>query len=246
MGSIFGGKSPSIPAPPDPLAIGRQQAQFNRVNQSTPFGELKFSGPDRNNARIVLTPAQQRAVNLAVESAGVVPDALSSEQVAGDIFQSFQNRIAPEFGRRRDALQERLVQQGIPATGADLANAAVSELDVLGNQENDAMIQAFLQSQGIGAQQRLADIQGSNAIQGQLNQNAQLFGGGPLLGQQPAPLDLLGAYRLQQNQQLANAQLERQSQGSKNNLFGRLGSAAIGFGLGGPAGAAATTSLTGM
>lgn len=229
MGSVFDkGDTPSLPPAPDPMLVGRQQAQLNRVNQSTPFGSLQFTGPDRNNARIVLSPAQQRAVDLALNQAGQAPNALSSDQVAGNVFQSFQNRIAPEFQQRRDVLQNQLTQRGIPAVGADLAPGAVSELDILGRQENDALTQAFLQSQGIGAQQRLADIQGTNAIQGQLNQNAQLFGGGAFLGQQPAPVDLTGAFALQQNQQLANAQLQRQQSGSKNNLFGRLGSAAIG------------------
>lgn len=46
----------SSPSPPSPQQSAQAQAQANRINQITPFGNLTFSGPDRNTATTTLSP----------------------------------------------------------------------------------------------------------------------------------------------------------------------------------------------
>lgn len=52
-------KSPSPPPAPDPSAIARADAEFNRIDQFTPTGSLTFSGPNRNQATFELSPEMQ-------------------------------------------------------------------------------------------------------------------------------------------------------------------------------------------
>lgn len=60
----MGSKSqPTPPPPPDPREIARTEAEFNRINQVTPFGSLTFSGPDRNTANLNLSPELEQLFN---------------------------------------------------------------------------------------------------------------------------------------------------------------------------------------
>lgn len=55
----MGGKSPDPPPVPDPFDVAQADAQANRINQFTPFGNLIFSGPFRNNAQLTFSPLIQ-------------------------------------------------------------------------------------------------------------------------------------------------------------------------------------------
>jgi len=50
------------------MEIARADAQINRINQFTPFGNLIFSGPNRNTATLSLTPELQANTDLRLES----------------------------------------------------------------------------------------------------------------------------------------------------------------------------------
>ena len=56
-------RQPDPPPAPDPQAIAQADAEFNRINQFTPFGNLIFSGPNRNTATLSFTPQMQELFN---------------------------------------------------------------------------------------------------------------------------------------------------------------------------------------
>jgi hypothetical protein len=52
--------SPKPPKSVDPYEVAQADAEFNRINQVTPYGNLTFSGPNRNTATLNLTPEIQQ------------------------------------------------------------------------------------------------------------------------------------------------------------------------------------------
>lgn len=56
-------RQPAPPPAPDPFEIARAEAQFNRLDQFTPFGSLTFSGPNRNVANLTLSPELQQLLS---------------------------------------------------------------------------------------------------------------------------------------------------------------------------------------
>jgi hypothetical protein len=60
--------SPSPPPAPDPREIARTDAEFNRINQITPYGSLTFSGPNRNIATLELTPQMRGLLDQQLQS----------------------------------------------------------------------------------------------------------------------------------------------------------------------------------
>lgn len=56
-------KQPKPPPPPDPRQIAQTDVEFNRLDQYTPFGNLTFSGPNRNVANLSLSPELQQIFN---------------------------------------------------------------------------------------------------------------------------------------------------------------------------------------
>lgn len=53
-------RQPKPPPAPDPRQIAQTEAEFNRLDQYTPFGSLTFSGPNRNQANLSLSPELQQ------------------------------------------------------------------------------------------------------------------------------------------------------------------------------------------
>lgn len=51
--------TPKSPKPVDPAAVAQADAEYNRINQVTPYGNLTFSGPNRNTATLSLSPEMQ-------------------------------------------------------------------------------------------------------------------------------------------------------------------------------------------
>lgn len=48
----------TVPAP-DPSEVAAADARYNRIDQRTPYGDLTYSGPDRNIATLSLSPEMQ-------------------------------------------------------------------------------------------------------------------------------------------------------------------------------------------
>lgn len=60
--------SPDPPPAPDPREIAQTEAEFNRINQYTPYGSLEFSGPNRTNATLNLNPEIQALFDQQIQS----------------------------------------------------------------------------------------------------------------------------------------------------------------------------------
>lgn len=67
----MGKKDPAVVEQPDPFEIARADADFNRIDQITPYGNLTYSGPNRNTATLSLSPELQRVFDqrMGVDSA---------------------------------------------------------------------------------------------------------------------------------------------------------------------------------
>lgn len=59
---------PTPPPAPDPRQIAQTDAEFNRIDQFTPFGSLTYGGPNRNQATMTLSPELQNLFNLQTQS----------------------------------------------------------------------------------------------------------------------------------------------------------------------------------
>lgn len=239
-----------LPEAPDPEQLIRRQASVNRVNQITPFGNVSFTGPDRSTLEFNLPPELQalfqtqagaganvvgRGAQL-LDRTGFSPISTPNvDQITKSIYDLGASRLRPEFDTRRTNLQNDLTNAGHPATGTDLAPGAVSELDVLGRQENDAFGNLALSS-AIAAPQYQGQLIGNQVAQ----QNANIMGPLALMGGSPinvpqfnfqgaTPVDVNGAYGLNLNTQMQNAQVAQQN---RSDLFGGLfdlGTAAMSF-----------------
>jgi hypothetical protein len=52
--------APKPPPPPDPREIAQTDAEYNRIDQYTPYGSFTYSGPNRNVATLNLSPEVQQ------------------------------------------------------------------------------------------------------------------------------------------------------------------------------------------
>lgn len=101
----MGGKrQPAPPPAPNPYEIARADAEFNRIDQNTPFGSLSFSGPNRNQANLTLSPELQQ---------------LFSGQVGTDIgLSQLGQQALPGIGQ---LISNPLSTQGLP--GLNIPNS---------------------------------------------------------------------------------------------------------------------------
>ena len=148
------GPAPSAPAAPDyagaasqtaagNLAAARQATAANRVNQITPYGELRYSitgedpyGNPTWTAYQTLNPQQQKLLDLQNQASiglgelsgqglGYVKEMIaqpfSTASLAGmpiNAGEQYQDamlrRLAPTLEQQRETLETRLINQGIP------------------------------------------------------------------------------------------------------------------------------------
>jgi hypothetical protein len=248
---IFGGGgSTKIPKAPDPRELMRMQAQTNRINQTTPFGRLTFSGPDRNNLSMTMSPALQaqfaaqnrlgrRALNRAdtalqrTSTAPITPQ--STEQVQRALFDMGASRAMPIFNQQEAQMRERLEASGNPAYGTALSPGSVSEMDLFNRGRNQFLSDLALNSQ-IQATAQRGQLLGQDigARQANMGTIQALAGLGPQSYPQlsnfygPAAVDVMAPYNLQQQQGIAQSNINQQgNQGFMGGLFD-LGAAAIG------------------
>ena len=74
------GKGSTRVEAPNPIEVAQADARFNRIDQFTPFGNLTFSGPDRNRANLQLNPAVQDLENRRLLSDRLLLDTALSRQ----------------------------------------------------------------------------------------------------------------------------------------------------------------------
>lgn len=247
---IFGGgDKPKLPDPVDPRELIDKQAQVNRLDQFTPFGSVTYSGPSRNQLNYTLSPRLQALLATQTgnaETAGgragaflgaaspvTLPD---TNALAGSAYDFGMSRLQPQLDRRRKALTDALEQSGNPSYGVDLAPGAVSELQLLGQQENDlygslatqsALLAPQLQQLLVGNQ---ATALGANAGAGLSFSQAGLDMI-PGLGDfyPPGSIDVTGAYGTAGNINSSRRQLYNQEAGDVFGGVVDLASAALPF-----------------
>jgi hypothetical protein len=180
------GKSASAPPPPDYSAAAKETASgnidaarvataANRVNQVTPYGELKYSisgadpyGNPTWTATQSLSPVQQQLLDyqnqsslglgqLAGKGLGYVENMLDTpfdtSQLPTTGFnpsQSYQDaymqRLAPQIQQGREALNVDLANRGIPIGTEAYKRAMASQ----SQRENDLLLGATTQGFGVG------------------------------------------------------------------------------------------------
>lgn len=100
----------------NPYEVARADAQFNRIDQYTPFGQLTFDGPDNAVANLRLSRPMQEIFNREVRSDRQLLDlALGRqqgfEQGLPDLTESLSfSRDDPEFSR--DAVEDAYFSRG--------------------------------------------------------------------------------------------------------------------------------------
>ena len=188
--------------PPDPLDVARTDAEFNRIDQFTPTGNLTFSdrpgGQGTNNvATLTLPPEIQRLFDSQTQSdQGLLNLALGRQQGfegglpdltqgldtgAGEVKDAFFDQgsdlLNRQFDRDEDRLRGSLANRGLTGTSAELGEAAGTELGVFGERKNQAFSNLANESvqRGIGTQLTQANITQSNRAT-QFNELASLLG----------------------------------------------------------------------
>lgn len=269
MTSLFGGGRRPDAIDPQALIAAQQGAnrqaaedfaRFSQIGQSTPFGDVFFTGeigsPERTQ-NITLSPTGQRQFDLQSAIAegllgqgqgmvGALPGAFEGfgdvgvrENVEQAFFDRARDLMEPDFTEQMDRTEARLA-----VTGAS-PEARERELGRLerGRQQalTDAANQAVLTG-GVEQDRMINNLIRERSIP--FNELAAVLQGTPALNMPQAlpvqsqgisPADAIGANQLQQNQQLAafNAGNQRGAAGM-GGLF-QLGAAALNplFGRGG-------------
>jgi len=184
------GPAPSAPDAPDyagaaqqtaagNLAAARQATAANRVNQITPYGELRYSitgedpyGNPTWTAYQTLNPQQQRLLDLQNQASiglgelsgqglGYVKNmiaqpfntaGLSQMPInAGEQYQeAMLRRLEPTLQNQREALETKLINQGIPLNSEAYNRAMLQQQQ----RENDLLNSAITSGFGVGLQAR--------------------------------------------------------------------------------------------
>ncbi len=251
------------------LAAVRAQTAANRVNQSTPFGSVNYStsgkdsyGNDLWNADIKLSPEQQQILDqqnkLSIGLGGSMNNALDyiNQNLANPLDTSnlpaqqinpgqtvqdaIMSRLNPQFDRRQQQTDAQLANQGI-AQGTEAYRNAQTDL---GNQRNDAYINAALQGMNTGQQARQQALQEQMTLRNDpINTLSALRSGSQVQmpnfinpSQQGATqgVDYMGAGQAQFNSGLGASNAQNAAAGNfTSGLFGLGGSLLGGAGAAG-------------
>lgn len=248
-------KAPKLPTPPDPQKLIAQQAQVNRINQTTPFGNLTFSGPNRSDASLSLSPQFQALLD-AQAGFGTQATQAGSQflaanqftparpqdvtQIGQAMFDLGASRAMPFFNQQEAQLISQLENSGNPAVGAALSPGAVSERDLFNRSRNTFLSDLALNSvtqatgqRGQLLQQDLAANQGNAQLAALLGNSSPVQAPGLNQFFAPQGIDVTGAYNAQQQAAQANAQLQSQQRSSFLGGLFDLGAAGLGFATGG-------------
>ncbi len=238
--------SPSPPPAPDPTALAQQQAQFNRVDQFTPYGNLTYSGPNRNTATMSFSPDMQgihdarmgvsrELLANALMKAGNLPTTGLSRDYSADAahveqatFDRARGLLDPVFDLQQRRLEQQLFDQGLPMG----SEAHIGEMGRFNDRRDEAYLKAALDSVAAGRQEHSRlfgmDVTGRQA---ELNELAAVLSGQQVqpanLGNffAPAPVDVVGPAQMAYGGQMAGFNAAQQNRSDMmSGLFG-LGSA---------------------
>ena len=207
------------PAAPDPFALSREQARANRVDQITPFGSLRFRGPDRSKAVLKFTPEIAKQFRRQAQ---------------------LSNQVLSEALRREGRLARGKLPTEIDDSGFIQVPGSLDELRQFGADAEQAtfdrglaLLQPGLDDQERALRQRLADqglvetdeagarmLEQFGDRRGQLLENLALSS--VMAGQQEESRQLAALESLR-NQQIADALRDIQLQaGSRQTEFNEL------------------------
>ncbi len=138
----MGKKDPATVETPDPYDVARADARFNRIDQITPYGNLTYSGPDRNIATLSLGDELQNIFDQRLQ----VDDAMigsALDRLAG--FDPSQIDLS-QFGPiQSDAGLQQFDPStlGLPAIPTDLEGYRSNVEDALFNRADRLMAPVF-------------------------------------------------------------------------------------------------------
>lgn len=183
---------PSPPPAPNPLQIAQTEATVNRINQSTPFGSLTYSGPYNNNATLSLSPEMQQLYqsqignslglnNLAQSAMPGIQNLISNPLTTAGLpalpqydpyraqserafFDRSANLLNEQFGKQEDQLRQTLANQGLQ-TGS---NAYGTELGLFNQRRNEQFGNLANDAVLFGGQEASRQLQDQAAIRAQL------------------------------------------------------------------------------
>jgi hypothetical protein len=267
------GPAPSAPDAPDyagaaqqtaagNLAAARQATAANRVNQITPYGELRYSitgedpyGNPTWTAYQTLNPQQQRLLDLQNQASiglgelsgqglGYVKEmiaqpfntaSLAGMPInAGEQYQeAMLRRLEPTLQNQREALETKLVNQGIPLNSEAYNRAMMQQQQ----RENDLLNSAITSGFGVGLQarqrgfeelayQRNEPINTLNAVRSGAQVTGPQFVNSAQQATTSGP-DLLSAAQMGYNAQMGNFNAQQAAQSNLNQGLMGLGGAGI-------------------
>ncbi len=117
----------SAPDAPDPEASARAQARYNRIDQTTPWGSLTFSGENNSQANLELSPEVQQIV---------------------DQRQGISQEMLQNAGQRAGNLPNSNFDPDIPTVGGEAGSDSIGPLSDLG-QSTQAQEASFEQAMNL-------------------------------------------------------------------------------------------------
>ncbi len=196
-GGLVGGEmmdsGASAPSYPDPQELMRQQFRYNRINTTTPFGQINYEMPEDGgnaSASVELSPEQQAILNnqmaarqslsqqLASEVGGIdvggqldlsdMPEvnydrSAARQEAQNAVYDNAMSQMQPQWERQQDELYQTLADRGLPA-GSEAFNSAMSQFN---EDRNRSMQQAAYQSVQAGNQAASSELQNELAARQQ-------------------------------------------------------------------------------
>jgi len=200
--SVFGGGSDvSTPKPEDYMPLVEQQAQLNRVNQTTPFGKLRFTNKNGKwKAKQKFTPELQSLFTRQFD-----PNAY--DNYSTDYMDRYGELLAPIREQQMDQFQQGMFNRGMPEGGdiyGDIYRTTVGDP----NSRQDLM--AAQSAQQMADQARMNDF----------NRLMAAMGGSSV----PVPnVDVNQSANLAMNADITNANNSQAANSSLWNTAGMLG-----------------------
>ncbi|MFK7943726.1 MAG: hypothetical protein AB8B85_12550, partial [Paracoccaceae bacterium] len=197
------GKTPSMPAAPDPYAMAQAQFQYNNLNTYSPNGNVEYGyvGSDGNFTAGTPGQGQQGAVNIvetpfqselrgmqeggaldlvgSIMGGGVsLPDRAAPRDMAeleAEIFDRNIGRVTEYHNRDQLRQEDRLQNRGIPIGAQSFADGMDPLLRSQDNAVNDLSLAAFDRA---GQEQSRQFALDKSARDGALAEYDFAFGGG--------------------------------------------------------------------
>ena len=179
----MGKKGSTTVQAPDPYEIANADAQYNRIDQRTPYGNLTYSGPQRNIATLDLSPELQGTLDQQLQSdrqlldlalgrqqnfEANLPDLVQGLDLGNDfdrsryedsIFNRGADLLNSQFNVQEDRLRQDLANRGLLSTSPEIGEAANTELGLFNQGRNEAFNNLALDSITRGGAESRADLQ---------------------------------------------------------------------------------------